>query len=250
MEPLIRSLNSPANQGNPKAVHDIQRQLQRLQREQSAWQTSLNFLDTTDFLLQFYGALTLGQKVSADWEKDQVSADRQQVTGILERLLSVYVRLSQNLESEVVLTKLSSVLAAIFSKPDTAWAHPIRHVLSCMLSNIYVPQDQALPVAKILATNHSISGAAVKAVLRLSSALQEEIKPSHHGHVGHRFEIQLTNNAIDAWQLIHHSIMSFYASQHGSADPGCPHGLQIQADSSLYEKILSESLQQLPVSFQ
>jgi hypothetical protein len=67
MEPLIRALNDPRNQGSPPQIHEIQRQLQVLQRESSAWQTSLNFLQNEDAIIRFYGALTLTIKINADW---------------------------------------------------------------------------------------------------------------------------------------------------------------------------------------
>jgi hypothetical protein len=67
MEPLIRALNDPRNQGSPAQIHEIQKQLQTLQRETSAWQTALDFLQNTDAIIRFYGALTLTIKINADW---------------------------------------------------------------------------------------------------------------------------------------------------------------------------------------
>lgn len=67
MEPLIRALNDPRNQGSPAQIHEIQRQLQVLQRESSAWQISLDFLQNEDAIIRFYGALTLTIKINADW---------------------------------------------------------------------------------------------------------------------------------------------------------------------------------------
>lgn len=247
MEDLIRALNSPQNQSNPKAIHDIQRQLQHLQREQSAWQISLRFLDAEDFLLQFYGALTLGQKVNADWDKDRIGTDREQVQQLLERLVTIYVKLSKDARADVVLTKLSSVLAAVFAKPGTAWAHPARHVLTCILSDTYVPEHESPSIGETLVSAKTVTGTCWNAVLRLACALQEESRSSNHDHIGHRFEIQLANNVNDVWQLISHSVLSFFIYTQKAAISDSDR-LQILADRSLYEKILGEALQQVPVS--
>lgn len=67
MEQLIRDLNDPRNQSLPGNISHIQRQIQHLQREPSAWQTGLDFLEHPDAILRFYGALTLTVKVNADW---------------------------------------------------------------------------------------------------------------------------------------------------------------------------------------
>jgi hypothetical protein len=67
MEPLIRALNDPRNQGSSSQIHEIQKQLQALQRESSAWQASIDFLQNQDAIIRFYGALTLTIKINADW---------------------------------------------------------------------------------------------------------------------------------------------------------------------------------------
>jgi hypothetical protein len=67
MEALIYQLNLPANQSNPQRINDIQKSIQRLQREQSAWQLGLDYLRHDDPVVRFYGALTLTVKINADW---------------------------------------------------------------------------------------------------------------------------------------------------------------------------------------
>jgi len=67
MEELIRQLNDPANQSSADRINHIQLQIQRLQREKSAWQLGLDLLQHADALLRFYGALTLTIKINADW---------------------------------------------------------------------------------------------------------------------------------------------------------------------------------------
>lgn len=67
MEPLILELNNPTNQGQPQKIQELQRQIQVLQREKSAWQTGLDFLSHEQATIRFYGALTLTVKINADW---------------------------------------------------------------------------------------------------------------------------------------------------------------------------------------
>lgn len=71
MERLVLELNDPGNQAAPERIHDIQRQIQRLQRDRSAWQGGLDLLQHDEALLRFYGALTLTIKINADWYDDQ-----------------------------------------------------------------------------------------------------------------------------------------------------------------------------------
>ncbi|KAK5082951.1 member of the karyopherin-beta [Lithohypha guttulata] len=246
MEHLIRDLNSPQNQGNPDAINTIQRQLQRLQREPTAWQTGLELLNSHEPLLQFYGALTLGQKVKVDWERDRIGGDREHVSQLLEHLLTCYVRFA-TAGSEVVVTKLSSVLAAVFAKPTSAWAHPLRHALSCILAGRYLPEKSSASIADILGSPTTLSGATWKAVLRLALALQEEHGSSAKGQVDHRYEIQLTSNAPDVWQLLHYTILSFSSQIDTSPSIGQGLPLTIIADRNLHEKLLAEALHQVPL---
>jgi len=67
MEQLILDLNSPATQSSPGRVHDLQREIQLLQREKSAWQTGLDFLHNEQEIIRFYGALTLTIKINTHW---------------------------------------------------------------------------------------------------------------------------------------------------------------------------------------
>lgn len=67
MEQLISELHNPSNQSSPDRIHEIQRQLQRLQREKTAWQLGLDLLHHGEATVRFYGALTLTIKINADW---------------------------------------------------------------------------------------------------------------------------------------------------------------------------------------
>lgn len=250
MEQLIRDLNSPQNQGRPDAINTIQRRLQRLQRESTAWQAGLNLLDSQDQLLQFYGALTIGLKVNADWEHDRIADDREQVSQLVEHLITNYVKLAAVSESEVVVSKLSSTLAAVFAKPDAAWAHPCRHVLACLLAGHYVPENQAPTMVDMLSTRSTLSAYALKSVLRLALALYEELGSNAKNQVGQRGELQLSNNAHDIWHLLHFAIAAFCVHLDIIATPTTDYHLRIQGSEIMLEKTLAEAVQQIPVSIQ
>jgi hypothetical protein len=67
MEQLIAELYHPANQASPERVNALQRQIQQIQRQKSAWQLGLDLLGNDEAVVRFYGALTLTIKVNADW---------------------------------------------------------------------------------------------------------------------------------------------------------------------------------------
>lgn len=249
METLIRDLNSPQNQGRPDVINLIQRQIQNLQRQQSAWQGSLDLLKSDDHMLQFYGALTIGLKVNADWDSDNIGKNRHTVTELIQVLVTCYVDLStRSSRSDVVVNKLSTVLAAIFAKPDSAWSHPCRHVLACMLAGRFIPQADAPDVTQMLLADASLSAYALRAVLRLGLALQEDNASSAQNKAGHRYEIQLSNNAKDVWQVISFALSWVCKVTRVVGWSNSESGLQIQDADTNYEQLLQEVCQQIPVS--
>lgn len=249
MEQLIRNLNSPQNQGRPDAINLIQRQIQHLQRQQSAWQMSLDLLKSDDQVLQFYGALTIGLKVNADWENDQIGSNRQMVSELIQALVTSYVSLSTgSSSSDLVTNKLSAVLAAIFAKPATAWAHPCCHVLACMLAGRYMQGTEAPEITHMLSANASISAYALRATLRLGLALQEESAAFAQNKSGHRYEIQLSNNAKDVWQILNFALTWVCAACQLIDPSSCESGLQVQDIDIVHEKILEVICQQVSVS--
>ncbi|KAK4928228.1 member of the karyopherin-beta, partial [Elasticomyces elasticus] len=213
MEQLIQELNSRANQGQPHKIDAIQRQIQQLQSGSAAWQTSLDLLNTNDDTLRFYGALTLGLKINADWDKDSIGVDRANVARLLEQLISRYIALASTRCSNAVLSKLASTLGALFSKGDAAWALPCRHVLACFLAEHYVRQDQAPSISDILLADVKISSEAFSAVLLLAQAIHDEVDIEGGDQISHRAEIRLSNNALDIWHLINFGLCKFMQYQ-------------------------------------
>lgn len=225
-------------------VNKIQRQIQALQRESTAWQVGFDLLNSDDQLLQFYGALTLEQKVNTDWETDGIGENRDHVSQLLQQLLTRYVTIATSTESEVVVSKLSSTLAAIFGKPDAAWAQPCRHVLACMLARQYLPQNQVPSMGELLGADTTISGYALKAVLRLGLAISEGLGSSSLIQTGHRNQVRLSNLASDVWHLLYFTLVAFSAQ--AGMQSSLP-GLQVQFTEHYAVKLLAETMQQIPV---
>lgn len=249
MEQLIRDLNSPQNQGRPDAINLIQRQIQHLQRQQSAWQTGLDLLNSDEQVLQFYGALTVGLKVNADWEADQIGPNRDTFSELLQTLVSNYVSLSAgSSKSDLVVNKLSAVLAAIFAKPDAAWGHPCCHVLACMLAGRYIPGTEAPTMTQLLSANASIPADSLRATLRLGLALQEESAALAQNKTGHRYETSLSNNAADVWQVMNFAMTWICKTSQLVDQTSCEAGLQVVGVQDSWESILETVCQQLPVS--
>ncbi|KAI9874089.1 MAG: hypothetical protein M1823_007766, partial [Watsoniomyces obsoletus] len=140
MEQLIRELNVPANQGAPERINEIQKQIQQLQRDKSAWQLGLDFLQHDESIIRFYGALTLTVKINADWDVDSVGSDDAMKKCLLEALIANFVRLTLAGDAGFVLQKICSTLTALKSRLGLYWHYPVRHVLTCMVSQQFAQQ--------------------------------------------------------------------------------------------------------------
>lgn len=246
MEELILEINSPTNQGNPQAINRLGRQIQQLQAQSSAWETSIHLLDRQHQDLQFYGALTLEQKVNADWDTDQIGQNRDQFSSLLEHLVTRFIRLSTH-DSDVVVNKLSTVLGAIFTKSNAAWAHPCRHVLACILAGKYIPENRVLSVHELLTSKNTISGAAMKSILRLALSLQEAAATKTDTREIERIKLMLSNNMTDVWRLLVFTLEAFGNRAHPSG-PIQGTRLTINVTDHYMVKVLEEVLQQIPVS--
>ncbi|KAK5208484.1 member of the karyopherin-beta [Exophiala xenobiotica] len=207
MEQLIRELNDPVNQAAPERINEIQRQIQRLQRDKSAWQGGLDLLQHGEAIIRFYGALTLTIKINADWDNDGIGTDEQMKFYLLESLLSHYIRLVTLPDSNFVLQKLCSTLVTFFAKPDSEWTYPIRHLFARLLGGQYT-SEAALPVMRQLceaATN--CSDAQLKGVLMLVRTMAEDLGGHTSSAVAeNRIARRLAVNCLDAWQLFEFSL--------------------------------------------
>lgn len=248
MEQLIRDLNSPANQGRPQVINELQRQIQHLQKQPSAWQTALDLLNKQDPLLQFYGALTLSLKVEADWDQDDFGKDRERISQLIEVLVSNFVRLANESAPALVITKLSAALAAVFGKPEAAWAHPPRHVLACAIAGRYVLQTETPTIEDMIGSANTLKGSALQAVLQLCLAIHEKLAAGRDRQPGHSTIIKLSNNATDIWQLLRYTLYIYSSGLGLTQSSGRNIALQIDGDEKISNALFVDCIQQVPVS--
>ena len=180
MESLVRELNSPSNQSSADRIKEIQRQIQQFQRDRSAWQLGLDFVQHEDSLIRFYGALTLTIKINADWDNDKLGTDESMKEHLLQELVSNYVRLCLVPDAQFVLQKLCSTLVALFQRADSGWGLPLRHILACMAHGHFIRPKSIPSIAEIISIPAPLSHMRLKGALLLATTIAEDIKP-HQG---------------------------------------------------------------------
>ncbi len=70
MEQLVQELvdsRSLFTSKSPQRIDELQKEIQRLQREPSGWHLGLELLKSSNSQVRFYGALTLTVKIRTDW---------------------------------------------------------------------------------------------------------------------------------------------------------------------------------------
>ncbi|KAJ9612597.1 member of the karyopherin-beta [Cladophialophora chaetospira] len=203
MEHLIVQLYDPANQSSPDRINEVQAQIQRLQRERSAWQLGLDLLHHREATVRFYGALTLTIKINADWDLDGLGKDEQMRLYLLEALVSNYVRLIDQQESNFVLQKLGSTIITYFAKTDSGWTFPVRHVLACMLGRHYVSEDSSPDANQLLGASQAVSANQLKGVLMLVSLIAEDLSnQSTTGLDEGRLNARIGANCLDVLHVL------------------------------------------------
>ncbi|EHY56660.1 member of the karyopherin-beta [Exophiala dermatitidis] len=214
MEELVRELNDPSNQSAPERINEIQRQIQRLQREKAAWQLGLDLLQSEEANLRFYGALTLTIKINADWDHDDLGKDEAMRNYLLEALVSNYIRLVILPDSNFVLRKLCSTLAALFVRQDSGWSYPLRQVLACLLSGRYV-SERDVPEMQILLEHAKVcSDQQLKGVLMIAAIVAEDL--GNHPQTSldeSKLLFRLSANCPDAWHLFRLCVARFSEQQ-------------------------------------
>lgn len=66
MEQLIEELVTPSPRPSPARVVEIQKEIQRLQRQPTGWHLGIALLKHAHSNFRFYGALTLTIKIQTD----------------------------------------------------------------------------------------------------------------------------------------------------------------------------------------
>ena len=175
MEQLIRDLNNTANQAFPERIKQIQAQLQQLQRERSAWDTGLAFLQHDDAIIRFYGALTLTIKINVDWDTDDLKGNQSMQEHLRHALVASYVSLTLVEDATFVLQKLCSTLCTLYQRTAKDWHHPVRHVFTCLLHGRYLAQDEVQTIRDSAGRDTNIAPARLSSALRFASTIAEDI---------------------------------------------------------------------------
>ncbi|KAI1627476.1 armadillo-type protein [Exophiala viscosa] len=175
MEKLIRELHDPGNQAAPDRIHDIQRQIQRLQRERAAWQIGLDLLRHDEAVMRFHGALTLTIKINADWDNDQMGEDERMKYYLLETLVTRYLQLVILPDENFVIQKLCSTLVTLFTKHDSEWTFPLRHVFACAISGNYVSPTTLPDMDQLCEAGKDCSYIQLKGILMLAKTMAEDL---------------------------------------------------------------------------
>lgn len=121
---------------------------------------------------------------------------------LLEALVTNYIRLLNLPDSNFVLLKLCSTLVTLFARPDSGWRLPLRHILTCLLSGNYVP-DQSLPdMEQLLEASNACSLHQLKGVLMLALVMAEDLGGHSSSAMDEgRVTTQVAANCLDAWLL-------------------------------------------------
>ncbi|KAK4937776.1 member of the karyopherin-beta [Elasticomyces elasticus] len=202
MEQLIRELHDPGNQAAPDRVHTIQRQIQLLQREKVAWQIGLDLLRHDEAIIRFYGALTLTIKINADWDNDQIGEDERMKYFLLETLVTRYLQLIILPDENFVIQKLCSTLVTLFTKLDSEWVFPLRHVLACLISGNYVSPASLPDMQQLCEAGTDCSDVQLKGILMLARTMAEDLGGrSSTSTVQGKVTDRTAANGPDAWQF-------------------------------------------------
>ena len=247
MEQLIRELNVPANQGAPQRINEIQKQIQHLQREKSAWQLGLSFLQHNDALIRFYGALTLTIKINADWDHDNLGADDDLSNSLLVALIGSYVRLTLAGDANFVLQKLCSTLSALQQRLGFSWPFPVRHVFACLINHNYIEQQSLTQLGDVINLSPHIATRQLSGAVRLSMTLLEDAS-TRLATANDQAVVQLSKSCLDTFQLLSYCLTGLYqASSNSAARPELAGGNGLNESEPFTTDLARICLQAVPL---
>ncbi|KAL9128116.1 MAG: hypothetical protein Q9217_003137 [Psora testacea] len=102
------------------STRDISRtqdSLHRLQRSQYGWAYANAFLQSSNEVVRFFGALTFTIKFNQDWD----TLHEENASETYERVVYWFVRCIEGKDSAVVIRKLCSALVAYYLRPSVRW---------------------------------------------------------------------------------------------------------------------------------
>lgn len=151
---------------------------------------------------------------------------------LLEALVTHYVHLVTLPDANFVLQKLCSTLVTLFARPDSGWILPVRHVLACLLSGQYLPQNDLPEMSQLIEAAKSGSFYQLKGVIMVITTMAEDtmssaINTKEEGGIQER----LSMNCIDSWEVYDFCIDRLLEAVGGNQPPS-HQGNHISAFSS------------------
>lgn len=121
-ESLVQRFYRP---GPSQDIQILEKNLQAIQVSEQGWQVADALLQSGDRDVRFFGALTFTIKIKRDWD----TLSETDKAPLLARLLQHLVRLTNRIESALVLKKLCNALIAYHLMPDASWRQPVLDVM-------------------------------------------------------------------------------------------------------------------------
>lgn len=147
---------------------------------------------------------------------------------LIEALVMHYVHLVKLPDTNFVLQKLCSTLVTLFARPDSGWILPARHVLACLLSGQYLPQNDLPEMSQLFEAAKTCSLSQLKGVIMVITTLAEDTTSySTNSKEEGGIQERLSMNCIDSWEVydfcIHRLLEAVVADQHpGHQDDAKP----------------------------
>ena len=199
---LVKQLADSANARN---IHEIEKQIQQIQRNRTGWIIGFYALAQDDPHVRFYGALTLTVKINSQWESLYEVDDGPAI--ILDCLRSRYVQLTKAGDHALVLRKLAATLSAFCLQHLGDWAFPVRDLLVWSARG-NGGGDSGDDIGHIWSNIGPLSRASLRSLLWFCSTwIEEAAKYDNKTTAGAKVFEKAAKNNFDVWFLIH-SVLS------------------------------------------
>ena len=122
---------------------------------------------------------------------------------LLEALVTNYLRLVNHGDSNFVLQKLASTLVTFFTKLDSGWTCPFRHLLICFLNGNYVKATSLPEIDHLLSLFTARSEAQLSGAVMLVTVMAEDLNSHSSNDVDEgQVRSRLAANCFDALQIL------------------------------------------------
>ena len=190
-----------AKSSNSSLVPELEKQIQHLQREESAWLIGFYALTHDDPHVRFYGALTLTVKINTQW--DSLERVERGPAIILNALSFRYLQLTNVNDHALVLRKLASSLSAYCLQPSAEWCFPVRDLLARFAESCGNQDIGEGTAAERWPRIRTLTPAALRSLLVFCSTwIEEVVKFDFKTLAGSKVYDRAARNAEDVWFLV------------------------------------------------